>query len=136
MSCFGTLTDHINTNSVLDCDIIAQISKIDISNHFQMFLISEETDINLHNKDFCITLRYISSKQICEFKRFFSEVNLERATQSKDANSACFQTFISESHDIAFPEQNKKNKLNPLSTNTTKWSNTLKQLVGKLFESV
>ena len=101
-----------------------------------MFLISEEIDINLHNKDFCITLRYIISKQICEFKRFFSEVNLERATQSKDANSACFRTFFSESHDIAFPEQNKKNKLNPLSTNTTKWSNTLKQLVGKLFESV
>ena len=63
-----TAIDHILTKFFLNNDIKTGIIKLDISDHFPIFLISNKSDIYLHVDSTTIFKRYINPTSIDSLK--------------------------------------------------------------------
>ena len=60
----ATAIDHIITNSFLNSNISTGIIKNDISDHFQIFVISNSLDVDLYPKHTTIFKRHINDNSI------------------------------------------------------------------------
>ena len=101
------------TNSFLNTDCSAVIIKIDISDHFPIFLISNEK-ISENTKHITIQKRVINDQSILYFKEILHEVDWTHLYTLSNPNQAysCFLRIFS-----AFPVKEMKIKrktlLNP-----------------------
>ena len=72
--CNATIIDHILTNLFLNADCSTGIIKIDISDHFPIFLISNEK-ISENTKHITIQKRVINEQSILYFQEILHEVD-------------------------------------------------------------
>ena len=114
----ATIIDHILTNSFLNTDCSTGIIKIDISDHFPIFLISNEK-ISENTKHITIQKRVINDQSILYFKEILHEVDWTHLYTLSNPNQAYsyFLRIFSAIYDHAFPVKEMKIKrktlLNP-----------------------
>ena len=112
------LAFHILTNSFINTDCSAIIIKIDISDHFPIFLISNEK-ISENTKHITIQKRVINDQSILYFKEILHEVDWTHLYTLSNPNQAYsyFLRIFSAIYDHAFPVKEMKIKrkkfLNP-----------------------
>ena len=114
----ATIIDHILTNSFLNTDCSTGIIKIDISDHFPIFLISNEK-ISENTKHITIQERVINVQSILYFKKILHEVDWTNLYTLSNTNQtySYFLRIFSAIYDHAFPVKEMKIKrktlLNP-----------------------
>ena len=114
----ATIIDHVLTNSFLHTDGSTGIIKIDISDHFPIFLISNEK-ISENTKHITIQKRVINDQFILYFKEILHEVDWTHLYTLSNPNQAYsyFLRIFSAIYDHAFPVKEMKIKrktlLNP-----------------------
>ena len=107
----ATIIDHILTNSFLNTDCSAVIIKIDISDHFPIFLISNEK-ISENAKNITIHKRVINEQSILYFKEILHEVDWTHLYTLCNPNQAYnyFLRIFGGIYDHAFPVNKMKIK--------------------------
>ena len=100
----ATIIDHILTNSFLNTDCSTGIIKIDISDHFPIFLISNEK-ISENTKHITLQERVINEQSILYFKEILHEVDWTHLyTLCNPSQAYSYFLFIfSGIYDHAFP---------------------------------
>ena len=107
----ATIIDHILTNSFLNTDCSTGIIKIDISDHFPIFLISNEK-ISENAKNITIHKRVINEQSILYFKEILHEVDWTHLYTLCNPNQAYnyFLRIFGGIYDHAFPVNKMKIK--------------------------
>ena len=100
----ATIIDHILTNSFLHTDCSTDIIKIDIFDHFPIFLISNEK-ISENTKHITIQKRLINDQSILCFKEILHEIDWTHLYTLSNPNHAYsyFLRIFSAIYDHAFP---------------------------------
>ena len=89
----ATAIDHIITNSLLHRTINAGILKLDISDHFPIFLIAKTEKKMTPEGKVQITKRLINNKTKKKFKNALQEITWDDAINSKQTDSA-YEAFF------------------------------------------
>ena len=133
--------DHIVTNSFLNTKIKTGIIQTEVSDHFAIFLISENGNLSHHQDHITIFKRQINDQSINYFINLISEVDWNVIKETNDANKAydCFLKLFLDKYEKAFPKLEfkikTKNLLSPWMTKgLIKSSKKKKQLYEKFLK--
>ncbi|XP_065650275.1 uncharacterized protein LOC136078429 [Hydra vulgaris] len=136
----STLLDNIFTNNIHNCLLESGIIKTDITDHFPIFLITNNITDNHFALKSTIQMRQINENSLLHFRNLLSEkIDWDLILQSKEANRA-YDLFLAQFckyYDLAFPLKkiviNSKSLLSPWMTkgNTQKTWNVINQIIGK-----
>ena len=133
----ATAIDHIITNSFFQTKLETGIIKCDISDHFPIFMITDNKKLNSYSDHVIINKREMTDNSLNYFKNVLNEVNWERIKEYDNVDSAyeVFLSFFSEQYEKAFPKKEIKiktrNLLSPWMTKGLLKSSKKKQ---KLYE--
>ncbi|XP_065645688.1 uncharacterized protein LOC136076146 [Hydra vulgaris] len=136
----STLLDNIFTNNIHNCLLESGIIKTDITDHFPIFLITNNITDNHSALKSTIQMRQINENSLLHFRNLLSEkIDWDLILQSQEANKA-YDLFLAQFckyYDLAFPLKkivlNSKSLLSPWMTkgNTQKTWNVINQIIGK-----
>ena len=114
--------DHIYTNSYINTDVFSGIIETDISDHFPVFLIDNDTNTTNFPDTVTKRIRVISNKTKHKFKVKVSEMDWNLVTSTNNADAA-YEVFLKQFiklYDDCFPlktiDIKKKSILSPWIT--------------------
>ncbi|XP_065658022.1 uncharacterized protein LOC136082540 [Hydra vulgaris] len=119
----STLLDNIFTNNIYNCLLESGIIKTDITDHFPIFLITNNITDNYSALKSTIQMRQINENSLLHFRNLLSEkIDWDLILQSQEANKA-YDLFLAQFckyYDLAFPLKkiviNSKSLLSPWMT--------------------
>ena len=106
------MIDNIITNSFFKNNVITGIIKIDINDHFPIFIIANNLSHDTYTNENVIFKRYINDTSKNHSKLALTTVNWEEITNTVSLNKTYdeFLKIFSSLYDISFPEVNIKVK--------------------------
>ena len=113
----ATVIDLIITNQFDNSSLTTGIIKTQIADHFLIFLVSKDININVENNKSTIVKRRINDITIQTFKNLLKEMDWELVYQTENANEAykVFLKLFIKQYEKAFPKVEIKIKTKSLS---------------------
>ena len=124
-----TLIDNIFTNKFNNVKIDSGIIKTDISDHFPIFIVSNDCDNEIQEDKYkTIFKREFNNTSIIEFRNLLLQVDWQLLKKCKDADSAydLFLRFFQNQYQKAFPKIEKK-----IKRSATKFRRKCKKDLGR-----